>query len=156
MNDTCRECVNWNACPLEKRTDLYFQPGDIKYCRVQTLFLLAHWDFLEAYQYPPDFRITGYNDMPMVSGSSSQAPFQLAADIHMEIEVRAESVKHYAIDRWRLLIAEAMLGYKYNDLSSGARSVLNFISGRRKRMGYRQWIKQKNYREAKWTLQKST
>lgn len=126
----CRKCKDWRGCTEEGP----FTYADIKFCRIQMLWLLLHLKELGEGQWPESIKAS---DLPWVNKPlRSEGYFAKAAAIAGEVSWRLSKT---GVDG-KLLQAEVETGH--DELAYEARRALNFISGfRRRRQSYKTWQK---------------
>jgi len=66
----------------------YYSPGEIRFTRAETVWLIQNLTTLRSGQWPPE--ASGYTDTGGRRGRSHKAPFQTAAEYYAEITDRLE------------------------------------------------------------------
>lgn len=137
MNQT--DCDNCKRLCETPNAD-YFEISQIRYCRVQMLFLIEHIDQLADGIYPRNPQISGYQDSGSQSLSASDAGFVNPILIHGEITARLKACME---DGETLLHEVRFLNADYYEaLSNASKSALNYCSGNnRRRMSYMAWLR---------------
>jgi hypothetical protein len=135
-----------NPCP-SIHTD-YHPINEIRFCRVQVLWLIEYIDILRDGNYPKQPKETGYVDSIIQRRPSQEAGFVNAALVAAELDARLQATKK---DGETLEHEVRVLGVDvYELLSPAARNALGYCSGwKRKRLKYSAWFKQGNYRRTK-------
>ena len=123
--------------------DIWLPLREIIFTRDQVLWLLPYLSMLQEGQYPLNPQGTGYVDAPMKKlRVKASAYFTRPVEIAAEIDIRLEKT---GIEG-KLLVAEARVDMRINELSPEARTALNYISGwRRRKLSYSAWKKQRKY-----------
>ncbi len=137
---TCRPFRNCSGFP-------WYKPSEIRYCRKQCIWLIK--EFLQSKggfimmardTWPADEYVSGYTDaVPTQHSISSHAPFELVCQIVGELSSRIEDTGKDG----QLLVLEVHQG---GYLSVDGNNALHFVSGKRKRMRYEEWLKQRDRR----------
>lgn len=139
----CDECLKKCSYP----NCSYYPMSAIRYCRPQIFFLIENLDYLVDDIYPDDPQPSGYTkiDPSIRIQFKETVTISNVKLIYLDISTR---LKRCGKDGETLIHEITKLhAFYYNDLSQAARDALNYISGfRRKLMGYRAWLKQKNQR----------
>lgn len=123
--------------------DSYYSPHRIRYSRAEILWIIEFVLPLEAGEWPPEpIEDSGYIDSPGTR-RNSKAPYETACLITGEVWVRLEM----AGEDGGTLVHEVQHGLRYYEsLCPAAQTALNYISGwRRRRMGYKSWVRQRKY-----------
>jgi len=141
----CRECKDYRECLGLKE---WFNYAEIRWCVFQVVWILQYKDTLKDGSWPQD--PYGSNDntsnQRMVK---TEASFVKPELIIGELEKRLERCGTQA----ELLITQVEDGRTLNNLSAGAREVLMYVKGfRRKKISFRRWLRTVYYR--KKTVQK--
>lgn len=133
----CKDCnPKYNACGGKE----WYDPGDIKYCTFQNIFLIENEEELESYNWPE--APSGYEPLCIPTSSLQKAYFILYETILAELHWRLEKTK---TDGELLCsevkrLCETRRGADLIDaLRSKARTALWYISGGRKGISYSRW-----------------
>ena len=122
----------------------WYDPGDLKFCTFQNMWLIEHEEELEAYIWPE--APSGYRPLCIPTSALQQAYFVLyetiLADLHWRLE-RTETDGELLCSEIRQW-CEIKQGFRLMDaLSPKAKSALYYISGGRQNhkfeMRYSQW-----------------
>lgn len=111
---------------------------------------LVNWlPVLKEGIWPPEHRETGYIGLPGTKGH--RAPFEDPAGFAGEVNIRLSTTG----EAGEALVDEVQSGLELEQLSRPARRALNYISGwRRRRLSYRAWVRQVDYRAKKDIIMK--
>lgn len=118
----------------------WYDPGDIKYCTFQNIWLIENEEELEAYIWPE--APSGYEPLCIPTSSLQKAYFTLYETILAELHLRLKRTKTDG----KLLCSEIKQGLRLKELSREARDALWYISGGRKKRTYSQWKADGAYR----------
>jgi len=137
----CRRCKHWKGCPGkwysvfndkgEEEKYEWYHYGEIRWCPQQILWILSH-----AFTFRAGEWVAKHEE----SGESRQlhpeAYFVKAGIAIAEIEARLETVD----GNGELLITQVEDGRTMGNLSDGARAILMYVKGRkRKRIDFHRW-----------------
>lgn len=130
----------------------WYAPRDIFFSPEQVFWLIENRGILGEGTWPPECIETGYSGQNGKTAGHS-APFETPVIHHAEVEARMDMVTELetrltaaSIDG-KLLVAEIDAGKALSELSYESRTVLNYISGwKRKRMYFSDWRKKYRYR----------
>lgn len=130
----CRKCRDWRGCQEEGP----FAYGDIKFCRLQMVWLIRHLEEMREGQWPESVRAS---DLPWVDKPlNNEAYFTKAAEIAGEVAWRLSKTNTDG----KLLVSQVQGGQ--TELAYEARRALAFISGwRRRRENYRNWCRKREF-----------
>jgi len=132
----CRDCnPKYNACGGKE----WYDPGDIKYCTFQNVFLIENMEELENYIWPE--APSGYRPLCIPTSSLQKAYFVMYETILAELYLRLKRTKTDG----KLLCSEIKQGLRIKELSREARSALWYISGGRKKRSYGMWKADRAY-----------
>lgn len=134
--DDCRRCKRWQDCA---HNGSYFHYGEIRWCPQQVIWILQNAATLRAGVWisPPD-------DSASSTQINPEAYFVKAGIAISEVEVRLARIPNEG----EILVTQIEDGRTLTTLSPGARAILIYVSGfRRKDMSYNQWQRQKRYRD---------
>ncbi len=122
----------------------WLPPSDIVFCRPQILWLMKqeNWDELLEDKYPPDPAI---NNTEFPSSVSTHASYEMARMIRGEINKRLESCGKTG----ELAQLEAYIGLSFNSMKDSSQDVIAYISGRRRKQSFVQWLADTRYRNDK-------
>ena len=133
----CRRCKRWKGCPGED----YFYYGEIRWCPYQVIWILQNAETLRAGQWPAP-----RDDSPGSTQVNPEAYFVKAGIAITEVEARLDRTP----GQGELLITQVQDGRTLSNLSDGARAILMYVKGfRRKRMGFRRWSREVRQSRAK-------
>ena len=140
MNGDCRHCKDYREC-MQDIT--WFHYGQIRWCPYQIIWILQHKETLCAGQWPK--AEDGSSDSNLGQRSvKTEASFVKPELIIGEVETRLERTGKQG----ELLVTQIEDGRDVSNLSTGAREVLMYVKGfRRKRMGFSAWKKQRKHRQ---------
>ena len=134
----CRNCRDYRGC-IGKA---WFNFAEIRWCPLQVLWIITHRQELQAGRWPQD-PYGSADDNPSTGNTATEASFVKPDVVIAELEERLRSAGSQA----ELLICQVEDGRSFSNLSSGAREVLMYVKGfRRKDMSFMRWQKQKRYR----------
>ncbi len=138
----CREKEKRDKGRVCQSTDWFF-PSEIRFCRLQMLWLIEYLKLMGGGTWPPNPRGSGYVDIPInIRHGKSGAYFVTPAGIAGEVGARLKSTGVEGV----LLVAEVRVGLTLDELSPESRMVLNYISGwRYRRMSYSRWKADRKY-----------
>lgn len=133
MTGDCRDCKDYRNCTQDIS---WFHYGQIRFCPYQCIWVLANSEMLRAGQWPKD---EGSSDSNLGQRSvKTEASFVKPELVIAELEVRLQRCGTQA----ELLITQVEDGRTFETLSDGAREVLMYAKGfRRKRIGFRRWLR---------------
>lgn len=126
----CRRCDRWKGCPGKE----WYHYGEIRWCPQQVIWILQNAETLKAglWLSPPD-------DSPRSTQLNPEAYFVKAGIAISEVELRLERTP----GKGEMLLTQIEDGRSLSNLSDGARAVLMYVKGfRRKRMGFRRWARE--------------
>ena len=136
------------------RMNDWYSPAEIIYNRDQWIWIMSYLPDLIKRDWPPDPRGTGYIDAPIGTKSRTiHAPFEMVSMVVSEIEVRLSRLgKDRAVleERYTNNVYEDDIAYDLkvpvNVIHQRLNSALWYVTGKRKRMSYSNWKKQRKYR----------
>lgn len=134
----CRSCKDYRECIGKE----WFHFGEIRWCPYQCIFILANADTFRAGHWPqdPDRADNNLGQRSIKTEASFVKPELILA----EVESRLES----APNKGELLITQVEDGRTFETLSDGARAILMYIKGwRRKAISFRKWQWQREQRK---------
>jgi len=138
----CLKCKMWKGCPGKE----WYHYGEVRWCVHQVVWLLQHKEILRSGRWSKDFY--GSDDSVGQRSVKTEASFVKPELVIAELEARLKMVGPQA----ELLITQIEDGRTLTNLSDGARAVLMYVKGfRRKDIGFRRWIRVV-YRQPKTTL----
>lgn len=127
----CQKCQNWHDC---KAPPDFFHYGEIRWCPYQCLWIISHKETLKGGGWPQDPSQSDNNFSR--SNVQTEAPFVKPELIIGEVEARLAMTP----SKGELLITQVEDGRTIDNLSDGARAVLMYIKGwRRKGMSFYKW-----------------
>lgn len=132
----CRHCKDYRDCIGKD----WYNYAEIRWCIYQIIWILKNYTSFMAGRWPKD---------PYGSGSNGQRIVQTEATFVKPILILAEvrSRLKRTGSQGELLITQIEDGRTLSTLSDGAREVLMYIKGnRRKRIGFRRWLRKVYYR----------
>ena len=143
----CRECKNYKDCPSYHHQDgevgQWFDYAEIRFCVYQCLWVRRHAKILWAGRWPQD--PCGPNDESVKQHMvKTEASFIKPELIIGEVEARLSRCGRDA----EKLVTQIEDGRTFNTLSSGAREVLMYIKGlrrKKRRVGFRRWVREVYY-----------
>lgn len=127
----------------------WYAPHEIFFNREQVYWLLENRGTLHEGLWPPEHMGTGHVDRSTGHSAPFEEPLIHIAEVDDRLDIRTELEYRLTAAKidGKLLIAEIDAETPISELSYEARTVLNYISGwKRKRMSYRDWRKQRRYR----------
>jgi len=133
MTGNCRDCKSWKECIAPPE---WFNFLDIRWCPFQVVFILQHRETLLSGHWPQD----PYNSDDNVGQKTfkTEASFVKPELVIAELESRLERCGIQA----ELLITQIEDGRTLSNLSDGARQVLMYVKGfRRKEIGFKKWLR---------------
>jgi len=132
----CRNCKDYRNCIGKD----WFHFGEIRWCIYQVIWILVHAATLRAGQWPKD----SSSDSNLGQRSvKTEASFVKPELIIGEVEKRLERTGKQG----ELLVTQVEDGRTLSTLSPGAREVLMYVKGfKRKRIGFRKWLREVYYR----------
>lgn len=141
----CQECRRerrpWRDCP---GTLPWYEPGDIRFCPNQMVWLMGNLNILGEGQWPPDPN----GDSGNRRSNSKQAPFETPACFHAEITLRLNrcgkdgilAYQHWGEGTDEITLSELM-GIPDYKVRRRLRRVLAYISGwKRKTRSYDEFV----------------
>ena len=135
----CRNCKDYRGC-IGKA---FFSFPEIRWCPLQCVWLLQQKETLRSGRWPKD-PYSSSDDNPRSGNTATEASFVKPGIVIAELEERLRSVGRQS----ELLICQVEDGRSFSNLSSGAREVLMYAKGfRRKIMTFGEWRKQWRYRQ---------
>lgn len=135
----CLKCKMWKGCPGKE----WYHYGEVRWCIHQVVWLLQHKEILQSGKWPQDPYSSSDSNLSQHS-VKTEASFVKPELVIAELEARLKRVGPQA----ELLITQIEDGRTLTNLSPGARAILIYVSGfRRKDMSYNQWQRQKRYRD---------
>ena len=138
MTGDCRNCRDYPGC-IGKA---FFNFAEIRWCPLQCIWLLQQKETLRSGRWPKD-PYGSADDNPSTGNTATEASFVKPEVVIAELEERLRSAGPQA----ELLICQGEDGRSFSNLSDGAREVLMYVKGfRRKDMSFMRWQKQKRYR----------
>jgi len=137
--DNCLTCKDYREC-MQDCT--WFHYGQIRFCPYQIIWIISHKQELEAGRWPQDPHGSA-DDNPRSGNTATEASFVKPDIVIAELEERLRAAGSQA----ELLICQVEDGRSFSNLSSGAREVLMYAKGfRRKRQNFNAWKRQRRYR----------
>jgi hypothetical protein len=134
----CYRCKTWNKCP----TYSYYEPGDIRFCPRQVIFLISIQEYLDEGLWPYEAK---QEILPTKPVYRPNARFVTAADFNAELDVR---MRNGGRDAQTLKHEVAVLHAVFETLSYAAKNALFYVSGNnRKKIKYGVWLSQKKWRK---------
>jgi len=137
MSGDCRACKDYRECIGKE----WFHYGQIRWCPYQVLWIIMNASILRDGRWPQDPDRTDSN-----LGQRSiktEASFVKPEIILAEVEQRMERTG----TQGELLVTQVEDGRMLTNLSPGAREVLMYVKGfRRKRIGFKKWLREVYYR----------
>lgn len=139
----CRNCRDYRGCPGKE----WFNFSEIRWCVWQVVWIITHKEILRSGRWPQDpYGSDAAN--PRHGNIATEASFVKPEIVIAELEERLRRVGPQA----ELLICQIEDGRSFSNLSSGAREVLMYAKGfRRKTMTFGEWRKQSRYRQSMTT-----
>ena len=135
----CRNCKDYRGCIGKD----WFNYAEIRWCVYQIVWIITHRQELEAGRWP-DNPHGSADDNPRSGNTATEASFVKPDIVIAELEERLRAVGPQA----ELLICQVEDGRSFSNLSSGAREVLMYAKGfRRKALTFNAWRKQRMYRK---------
>ncbi len=138
----CRDCHTYKGCIGMP----YYSPGDIRYCRVQCLFLITTFievkgEHIVMWRFDWPKQESGYSEAPKTQHSvNARAEFEIVAQTVGQLSGRIQKTGKDG----RLLVLEVQTE---GGLSWDARNALSYCCGdREKIMPYSHWLAQRRYR----------
>lgn len=126
----CRKCRDYRQCIGKD----WYDSADIRWCPYQVMWILEHRETLKGGEWPED----NTNSPNSQTNVRTQASFEKCIDTIAEVEERLKKTGWQA----ELLITQVEDGRTFDTLSKGAREVLMYVKGfRRKRIGFRKWLR---------------
>jgi len=139
----CRNCKDYRGCIGKD----FFNFAEIRWCPLQCIWLLQQKETLRSGEWPDDPHGSA-DDNPRSGNTATEASFVKPDIVIAELEERLRAVGPQA----ELLICQVEDGRSFSNLSSGAREVLMYVKGfRRKTMAFMRWQRQKRYRRKMMT-----
>ena len=133
----CRTCRDYRGCIGKD----FYTYADIRFCPLQCIWILEHRATLKGGEWPKDPYMS--DDNQSSRRIQTEAPFVKPEVIIGELESRLKRCGPQA----ELLITQVEDGRSLETLSPGAREVLMYVKGyRRKDMTFGHWRKQFRYR----------
>jgi hypothetical protein len=142
--ENCRTKKDREGCPGME----WYAPRQIRFCRVQMIWLLSWLPLLREGSWPANPQPTGYTETPRVQHSRSlHASFETPCQIAAEVDARLArcGLDRYLLEDcfiWGMSEDElaGKLGIPVEDVSWRITSALNYISGwRRKLYSLQDW-----------------
>jgi len=129
----CRTCKRWQDC---KHAGSWFHYGQIRFCPLQIIWIRSNSETLRAGDWPKD--PGGSDDSRASRQVHSEGYFVGAVIVISEVEARLKTTHNNG----ELLITQIEDGRTLSNFSDGARAILMYVSGRRrKRIAFRRWLK---------------
>ncbi len=131
----------------------WYAPHDITFSREQMVWLIENREMLHEGKWPPQHIETGRTDKQIGHSAPFEVPIihivevtdrlKQVGDIRNEFNSRLTAAKTDG----KLLLAEVDAGKTISELSYESRTILNYISGwKRKKMSLTTWRKQYRFR----------
>ncbi len=124
----------------------WWKPSEIYFTKEQCIFIIVELVIGKIDTWPTNPAGSGYTDAQWSKKSKRRpgAYYETASQFRAEVEVRLRRTNTDG----KLLVAEIRAGEEY--LSEESKNALNYISGwRRRRMDYKNWLRQRRYRGRK-------
>lgn len=125
-----------------KPSENWWLPGQIKFCDLQVMFLLANLGALKAYEWPE--KKTGYIDTHedvQVTASEST----MKQDIIIVYSTLARRIKKLP-PKYQDLIEDVDWEKLYWLLTPAARDIVKYLKNPEKEQNFNDWLKQRKYR----------
>ena len=136
MTGDCRHCKDYRECVQDCT---WFHYGEIRWCPYQVVWILQFKETLLAGRWPPNTS----DDNIGTRTFKTEASFVKPELIIGEVEARLERTGKQG----ELLVTQIEDGRTLSNLSDGAREVLMYVKGfRRKNMGFKKWLRRVYYR----------
>lgn len=133
----CRTCRDYRGCIGKE----WFNFAEIRWCPLQIVWILQYKDTLKDGRWPQDPYAS--DDNVGQRSIKTEASFVKPEIIIAELEARFQRVGPQA----ELLITQVEDGRTLSNLSSGAREVLMYVKGfRRKQISFRRWLRRVYYK----------
>jgi len=127
----CHHCKDYRECVSPPG---WFHYGLIRWCPYQCIWIIRNASILRAGQWPKD--PDSVDDNAGQRKIKTEASFAKPILILAEVEARLDRTDNHG----ELLITQIEDGRDFNTLSDGARAILMYVKGaRRKRIGFRRW-----------------
>ncbi len=148
-------CHDWDGCPGRAWYSLH----DNQYCRLQTLWILDNCiDYIDdryvSASWPEQDKPASFidNDARIQKSQPSTAgftrPIQEVAEVIARLERTGKDGRLLLIEVKNAALKRGWDGIYRESYSQDARNALNYIIGwKRKRLSYRAWLKQREYRK---------
>ena len=132
-HEDCRKCKSWKGCIGKD----WYHYGEIRWCPLQCIWILQYAQELKEGRWP---EISDFSSEEM----KTEAPFARTIAIIAELEERLDMTDN----KGELLITQVEDGRTFDDLSQGARAILLYVKGwRRKSIGFRRWLREVYYQK---------
>ncbi len=130
----------------------FYAPSDITFSREQMLWLIENRELLHEGKWPPQHIETGRTDKQVGHSAPFEVPIIHIAEVTDRLE-QVDGIRDEINHRLtaakvdgKLLLAEVDAGKTISELSYESRTILNYISGwKRKKMSLSDWRKQWRY-----------
>lgn len=149
----CRSCKMWKGClgkwysyteNGEKVEEEWYHYGEIRWCPRQILWILSHKDIFKVGKWVPKHEESGES-----RHFSSEAYFVKVGIAISELEARLDKTPN----RGELLITQVEDERNLETLSDGAREVLMYVKGwRRKAENFNTWRRKRKFRQKETLL----
>ena len=134
----CRHCRDYRECVGKD----WFNFAEIRWCVHQIIWILLHAAILRAGHWPQD--PYGADNNTSSRTIKTEASFVKPELVIAELEERLKRCGKQA----ELLVTQVEDGRTLSNLSPGAREILMYVKGfRRKRMSFSAWKKQRKHRQ---------
>ena len=130
--------IDCKKCKFACKDRDWYSYGEIRFCRLQMIWLIEHIEELSDGNWPVDPKASSYIDEPMTSKSFvGEAYFARPSGILAEIMARLNRTGEDGVT----LMEDIQSGIdRYSELKSVAKRALNYISGwRRRKTSYTDW-----------------
>jgi len=137
MTGDCKNCKDYRECiGLD-----WYDYSQIRWCPYQVIWVLQSKEILLSGRWPQDPHNS--DDNVGTKTFKTEASFVKPELVIAEVETRLKRCGSQA----ELLITQIEDGRNFNNLSPGAREVLMYIKGfKRKRISFRRWLRKVYYR----------
>jgi len=136
VSGDCRDCKDYRECVVPPD---WFSFADIRWCPYQVIWILTHAATLLAGQWPKDISSDSNLGQRSIKTEASFVKPELTIG---EVEARLEMTGKQG----ELLVTQIEDGRTFDTLSPGAREVLMYVKGfRRKKIGFKKWLRQVYY-----------
>lgn len=139
----CRDCKSWKGCPGRE----WFNFLEVRWCPFQCIWILQNRETLLSGHWPQD----PYNSNDNLGQKTfkTEASFVKPELVIAELESRLERCGRQK----ELLITQIEDGRTLSNLSDGAREVLMYVKGfRRKGISFRKWLRRVYYQRKHETV----